>query len=190
MCSDKMTDPIKNFKKRIKDFALKKKKGIRNPFVIVTVEPPLEHKAARELELWAKTAENEMKINCIWMDTLFPQTEVFQIINEIPIELTSLEAVEQTLKDNLTEDIVDLIEEKYSLDSRSNVLLLLSVGSLFPFAKASGVLDELARRRAKNTVGVLFPGEPMAGRLSLYGERPKHYYPAHTIDKKIEEGML
>jgi len=185
-----MTDPVKDFKARIKDFALKKKKGIRNPFVIVTVEPSLEHKAAHELESWAKANGDDMKINCIWMDTLLPKAEVFKIVNDIPVELTSSKNIEQTLKDNLTEDIVDLIEEDYSLDSRSNVLLLLNIGSLFPFAKASSILDELARRRAKNTVGVLFPGEPMAGRLSLYGERPKHYYPAHTIDKKIEEGML
>lgn len=185
-----MSDPLKDFKERIHDFALKKKKGIRNPFVIVTVEPSLEHKAARKLEKWANTAENDITINCIWMDTLLPKAEVFQIVNEIPIELTSSTEIEQTLKDNLTEDIVNLIEKQYSLESRSNVLLLLNVGSLFPFAKASSILDELARRRAKNTVGVLFPGEPMAGRLSLYGERPKHYYPAHTIDKKIEEGVL
>jgi len=185
-----MSGPLEEFKERINDFALKKKKGIRNPFVIVTVEPSLEHKAAQELERWAKTAENDMKVNCIQMDTLLPKAEVFQIVNEIPTDLTSSKAIEQTLEDNLTEDVVDLIEEKYSFDSRSNVLLLLNVGSLFPFSKASSILDELARRRAKNTVGVLFPGEPMAGRLSLYGERPKHYYPAHTIDKKIEEGML
>jgi hypothetical protein len=34
-------------------------------------------------------------------------------------------------------------------------------------------------------VGIPFPGEIIGGKLSFFGERAQHYYPAHRIDERI-----
>lgn len=180
--------PLEDFKDQLMAFSSGERKGIRNPFIIVPVAPSLEHQAAMQLANWAKKISSppeNIKTRVIWLDKLLPQTKVFKLILKLGLGVTDNKSVEETLQNNLTNDLVTLITEKLEDDKREQILLLLNLGSLYPFAHASEILDELDRRNVKSTIGILFPGEIFAGKLSFFGKKARHYYPAHRIDKQI-----
>lgn len=186
--------PLERFKYRLKEFAKGERRGIRNPFVIVPVDPPFEYQAARQLSTWARqlsSSPNGIDSSVIWLDELFPRTDVFKMVLKLANVSNDKESIEKTLQDNLSEELVTLIlEEKLKDDEHEHILLLLKLGSIYPFSHASELLDELDRRKVKSTIGILFPGEIFAGKLSLFGKHARHYYPAHRIDNQITEAHL
>jgi len=48
------------------------------------------------------------------------------------------------------------IDEEH-LKQQSHVVLLLNVGSLYPFTRASELFDELDRRNVRSTIGIPYP---------------------------------
>ena len=199
-------DPLKAFKKKLNDFAARKRRGIRNPFVIVPVEPAIERKLTTRLVAWRpmddRTGE-EIPVTRILLDELLPETRVYKTIVSIPgrvlDEITapdgsgnSTERVEKTMRDNLAREMVDLILDKHSeiTETEEQIVLLLNLGSLYHFARASELLDEIDRRRALFTVGIPFPGTVMGDKLAFFGKDGRHYYPAHRIDQQIKGGHL
>lgn len=192
-----MTDsPYEAFIKKLNEFG-RGQSGIRNPFVIVAVDPALEHRTAARLSDWAAGADGEPSIDedvtvqPIWLDELLPRTTVYNLLVDLG-GVTSLERIESTMKDRLTEELIDVMieDEIEKPNTQSHVVLLLNLGSLYPFTRASELFDELDRRNVRSTIGIPFPGDVVGEKLSFYGTDSRHYYPAHQIDTKIREVHL
>jgi hypothetical protein len=200
------SSPYREFKQKLRTFA-QGQHGIRNPFVIAAVDPAVEHRVADRLETWAtgRTEPPEIPDNVtvqpIWLDELLPQTDVYKLLVDLGDPLATLdddtspgERIEETMQDQLAEELVrGMIEQELSeeqLETQSHVVLLLNLGSLYPFTRASELLDELDRRNVKSTIGIPFPGDVVGGKLSFFGGESRHYYPAHQIDNPIQEVHL
>lgn len=204
--SQRSSSPYREFKQKLCTFA-QGQHGIRNPFVIAAVDPGIEHQATDRLETWAQGRMESPEIPAgvtvepIRLDELLPQTDVYKLLVDLGASLTELdggvspgERIEETMQDQLATELVQqMIEhelDKAQLETQSHVVLLLRLGSLYPFTRASELLDELDRRNVKSTVGIPFPGELVGGKLSFYDGDSRHYYPAHQIDGKITEEHL
>jgi hypothetical protein len=193
-----MSTPLADFIERLTAFATGQKRGIRNPFVMVPVDPPAEQTTASRLQTWAD-GETSVDVTTVYLDRVMPQTEVFQTVLGLPSTFYQngnaderAEREEQTLQDNLATEMVGEIISAHeaACDRTEHVLLLLHLGALYPFARSSELLDEMDRRRVQATVGIPFPGEIIGGKLSFFGERAQHYYPAHRIDERITMDYL
>ncbi|TKX83189.1 DUF1788 domain-containing protein, partial [Halorubrum sp. SS5] len=121
-------------------------------------------------------------------DELLPRTDVYKLLVDLGEPLAELEGdtspgerIEETMQDRLAEELVQqMIEHELSesqLETQSHVVLLLNLGSLYPFTRASELLDELDRRNVKSTIGIPFPGDVVGGKLSFFGGESRHYYP-------------
>ena len=194
-----MTDsPYRAFKEKLCTFA-DGQAGIRNPFVIAAVDPAVEHRAADRISSWATganeppTIDNGVTVQPIWLDELLPQTKVYKLSVALGGE-TSPERIEGTMQDRLAEELVqEMVEheiDEEKLETQSHVVTLLNLGSLYPFTRASELLDELDRRNVRSTIGIPFPGDVVGGKLSFFGGDSQHYYPAHQIDGQIQEVHL
>lgn len=194
-----MTDsPYRAFKEKLRTFA-DGQAGIRNPFVIVAVDPAVEHRAAARLGAWAAGADEPpaidggVTVQPIWLDELLPETKVYGLSVALGGE-TSPERIEGTMQDRLAEELVEVLIEREiedeKLETQRHVVLLLNLGSLYPFTRASELLDELDRRNVKSTIGIPFPGDVVGGKLSFFGGDSRHYYPAHQIDGRVGEVHL
>lgn len=193
------TSPYRNFKEKICTFA-KGQHGIRNPFVIAAVEPEIEHRIASRLTDWATDGTEppqiptDVTIQPIWLDELLPRTDVYKLLVDLR-EVTDPSQIEGTMQDRLSEELVEvMIDEEIEdahLETQRHVVLLLHLGSLYPFSRASELLDELDRRNVKSTIGIPFPGSLVNQNLNFFetGESSR-YYPAHQIDGKIREVHL
>ncbi|ALG83071.1 BREX protein BrxB domain-containing protein [Halanaeroarchaeum sulfurireducens] len=199
--SQSSSSPYNEFKKKLITFA-QGQHGIRNPFVIAAVDPGLEHRIANRLVTWSDAEKekpeipNDITIQPIWLDELLPKTDVYKLLVDLGKPLADLsddrtpgERVEETMQDQLSEELIqqiinyELSEEQ--LENQSHVVLLLNLGSLYPFTRASELLDKLDRRNVKCTIGIPFPGDVVGGKLSFFGGESRHYYPAHQIDGQI-----
>lgn len=185
--------PLADFKDRLTEFATGTKRGIRNPFVMVPVDPSAEQRTAEHLCEWAGE-ETGVPTEPIYLDRVMPRTDVFRTVLELPASFYQngdpserAERETDTLKDNLSDEMVDqIISAHPEVQKKSKrILLLLHLGALYPFARASELLDELDRRQVRATIGIPFPGEVIGGKLSFFGERAQHYYPAHRIEGQI-----
>ena len=204
-----MTDtpsPYARFKTKLDAFA-RGQHGIRNPFVIAAVEPSMEHRVSDRLADWATDGDESLDVGAdvtvqpIWLDELLPKTDVYNLCVDLGDSLNSLgggetagERIEGTMQDRLAEELVQSMVadeiDNDDLESQSHIVLLLNLGSLFPFTRASELLDELDRRNVKSTIGIPFPGDTVGGKLSFFGSDSRHYYPAHQIDGQIKEVHL
>jgi hypothetical protein len=190
--------PYRSFKEKLCTFA-QGQAGIRNPFVIAAVEPAVEHRTADRLCAWATGADelpvidDGVSVQPIWLDELLPQTKVYNLCVALGGE-TSPKRIEGTMQDRLAEELVEEMVaseiDAADLERQSHVVLLLNLGSLYPFTRASELLDELDRRNVRSTIGIPFPGDVVGGKLSFFGGDSRHYYPAHQIDGKIREVHL
>ncbi|XVH33749.1 BREX protein BrxB domain-containing protein (plasmid) [Haloferacaceae archaeon DSL9] len=201
-------NPLKRFTKELVDFASGERRGIRNPFVMVPVEPSVEHRVTERLIRWADSetpdtltnwvdvedqAGNELKVECVRLDHLMPETHVFETTLDLgPLERTTTKAVTETLETSLADELIGkLVDEQLKGENaQQHILLLLNLGSLYPFTRASELLDEMDRRNVNSTIGIPFPGRIRGGKLSFFNEDARHYYPAHRIDEKITEVYL
>lgn len=190
--------PYLEFKKKLCTFA-DGQAGIRNPFVIAAVDPSIEHRTAERLKGWAggatepPTLDNGITVQPVWLDELLPETKVYNLSIALGGE-TSPERIEGTMQDRLAEELVqEIIEQEIDdekLETQQHIVLLLNLGSLYPFTRASELLDELDRRNVRSTIGIPFPGDVVGGKLSFFGGDSRHYYPAHQIDGQIREVHL
>jgi len=204
-------NPLAKFTTELVDFARGERRGIRNPFVMVPVEPHIEKQVVNRLEDWAAPGDDgrleawhdvtdsqgtSVTVTSVRLDGLLPETKAFETSTDLgPLEAVSSGAVKDTLERNLAAELVEtLIEAHLGADgvanTQSSVLVLLGLGGLYPFTRASELLNELDRRNVKTTVGIPFPGSVFGGRLSFFNEDARHYYPAHRIETKIVEGVL
>ena len=200
--SQTSSSPYREFKEKLRTFA-QGQHGIRNPFVIAAVDPAVEHRVADRLATWsdgrkeAPEIPDNVTVQPIWLDELLPRTNVYKRLGDLGEPLAELEGdtspgerIEKTMQDRLAEELVQqMIEHELSeaqLESQSHVVLLLNLGSLYPFTRASELLDELDRRNVKSTIGIPFPGDVVGGKLSFFGGESRHYYPAHQIDGQIQ----
>lgn len=200
--SQTSSSPYREFKEKLRTFA-QGQHGIRNPFVIAAVDPAVEHRVADRLATWsdgrkeAPEIPDNVTVQPIWLDELLPRTDVYKLLVDLGEPLAELEGdtspgerIEETMQDRLAEELVQqMIEHELSeaqLETQSHVVLLLNLGSLYPFTRASELLDELDRRNVKSTVGIPFPGDVVGGKLSFFGGESRHYYPAHQIDGQIQ----
>ncbi|SEW34546.1 BREX protein BrxB domain-containing protein [Halobacterium jilantaiense] len=210
MSQEKKKNPLKAFTRELVDFARGERRGIRNPFVMVPVDPPVEHRLTKRLETWATnpdgdleewedvtdTAGTDVTVTTIRLDGLMPETDAFETSIDLgPLDRVETAAVEDTLERNLAAELVDGLIAEYIQtgaveNERSSVLVLLNLGSLYPFTRASELLDELDRKNINTTVGIPFPGSVVGGRLSFFNEQARHYYPAHRIGNKVNAGYL
>lgn len=188
--------PLEDFKQKLIQFARGERRGIRNPFVTVPVEPRLEYRVGEHLATWARTRSNEPPITVIRLDDVFPRTDVFQVATSVSGETSDVthEAIQETLEDNLGQELVEMIvnENAELMAQTEQVVLLLHLGSLYPFTRASELLDELDRLQVQATIGIPFPGRVIGGKLSFFGEDARHYYPAHRAgdDTQVREVHL
>jgi len=188
MTSDR---PLQDFEERLARFA-DGRRGIRNPFVIVPVQPKYERRVADRLSEWAtnphETEEfpEDGTVQVLRLDELFVETAVFDLAVDLG-ERAAPATVTDTLQDRLAEELVDvMIREIDAPDQQRHVVVLTHLGSLYPFTRASELLDELDRRNVQSTIGIPFPGDIVGGKLSFFGEESRNYYPAHQIDGRIE----
>lgn len=199
--------PYREFKEKLCTFA-RGQHGIRNPFVIAAVRPNLEHRVTERLATWADGRKerpeipDDVTVQPIWLDELLPETDVYRLLVDLGEPLSELdddtspgERIVETMQDRLAEELVGgMIEgeiDRARLETQSHVVLLLNLGSLYPFTRASELLDELDRRNVKSTIGIPFPGDVVAGgKLSFFDGESRHYYPAHQIDDPIKEVHL
>lgn len=142
--------PYQAFKEKLYTFAAGQA-GIRNPFVIVAVDPLVEHRTAARLHDWATGAaevpsvDENVTVQPIWLDELLPETKVYNLSVALGGE-TSPKRIEETMQDRLAEELVQQMVE-YEIDAEKlqtqrHVVLLLNLGSLYPFTRASELLDE------------------------------------------------
>lgn len=200
--SQTSSSPYREFKEKLRTFA-QGQHGIRNPFVIAAVDPAVEHRVADRLATWsdgrmeAPEIPDKVTVQPIWLDELLPRTDVYKLLVDLGEPLAELEGdtspgerIEETMQDRLAEELVQqMIEHELSeaqLGAQSHVVLLLNLGSLYPFTRASELLDELDRRNVNSTIGIPFPGDVVGGKLSFFGGESRHYYPAHQIDGQIQ----
>ncbi|GAA0459624.1 DUF1788 domain-containing protein (plasmid) [Halococcus dombrowskii] len=194
-----MTDsPYRAFKEKLCTFA-DGQAGIRNPFVIAAVDPPVEHRVAERLSTWATGTDeiplidDDVTIQPVWLDELLPKTKVYDLSVALGSE-TNPEVIEGTMQDRLTGELVqEMVENEIAddrLETQQHVVLLLHLGSLYPFTRASELLDEIARRNVRSTIGIPFPGDIVGGKLNFFGGDSRRYYPAHQIDGQIREVHL
>ena len=200
--SQSSSSPYREFKEKLRTFA-QGQHGIRNPFVIAAVDPAVEHRTAHRLETWASGRVEPpdipagVTVQPIWLDELLPRTDVYRLLVDLGGPLAALddgassgERIEETMQDRLAEELVQQMIERelgeVQLETQSHVVLLLNLGSLYPFTRTSELLDELDRRNVKSTVGIPFPGDVVGGKLSFFGGESRHYYPAHQIDGQIQ----
>jgi hypothetical protein len=204
-------NPLARFTQELIDFARGERRGIRNPFVIVPVEPRIENQVITRLEAWTTPGDvgilaewedvtdnrgTPLSVTSVRLDGLLPETTAFRTSADLgPLDAVEASAVEETLERNLAAELVsELIDahlgEAGVTNDQTSVLVLLGLGSLYPFTRASELLDELDRRNVHTTVGIPFPGSVIGGRLSFFNEDARHYYPAHRIEDKINEGVL
>ena len=134
-----------------------------------------------------------MTVQPIWLDELLPTTKVYNLSIALGGE-TSPEDIEGTMQDRLTEELVqEMVEHEIDddrLETQQHVVLLLHLGSLYPFTRASELLDEIDRRNVRSTIGIPFPGDIVGGKLNFFGGDSRRYYPAHQIDGQIREVHL
>ncbi len=185
------SSPLGGFTDRLSRFA-NGSRGIRNPFVIVPVQPKYEQRVADHLTTWVSDPHQtegfpeQGTAQLLRLDELFVKTEVFDLAvdlgtNAEPAEITD------TMQDCLADELVKtMIEEIDKPHTQSHVVVLTHLGSLYPFTRASEILDELDRRNVQSTIGIPFPGDIVGGKLSFFGEESRNYYPAHQIDGRIE----
>ena len=201
-------NPLKRFTEELVDFASGERRGIRNPFVMVPVEPSVEHRVTERLVQWAdpetpdtltnwagieNQAGNELTVECVRLDHLMPETRVFETTLDLgPLERTTTNAVTETLETSLADELIEKLVEGQlkGENAQQHILLLVNLGSLYPFTRASELLDEMDRRNVNTTIGIPFPGSIRGGKLSFFNEDARHYYPAHRIDEKITEVYL
>lgn len=203
-------NPLVEFTTELVDFARGERRGIRNPFVMVPVEPAIENRVTRRIEHWTVspdgrltdwegTTDNDdrpITVTAVRLDELLPQTAAFQTSNDLgPLEDVNTDSVEGTLSRNLATEIVDKVIENHIrrpglLNERVSIIVLLNLGSLYPFTRASELLDELDRKNVNTTVGIPFPGSVIGGRLSFFNEKARHYYPVHRVDEQVTEGYM
>ena len=201
-------NPLKRFTEELVDFASGERRGIRNPFVMVPVEPSVEHRVTERLVQWAdpetpdtltnwagieNQAGNELAVECVRLDHLMPETRVFETTLDLgPLERTTTNAVTETLETSLADELIGKLVEGQlkGENAQQHILLLVNLGSLYPFTRASELLDEMDRRNVNTTIGIPFPGSIRGGKLSFFNEDARHYYPAHRIDEKITEVYL
>jgi|GEM_PF-550218 len=201
-------NPLKRFTEELVDFASGERRGIRNPFVMVPVEPSVEHRVTERLIQWAdpetpdaltnwagieNQAGNELTVECVRLDHLMPETRVFETTLDLgPLERTTTNAVTETLETSLADELIEKLVEGQlkGENAQQHILLLVNLGSLYPFTRASELLDEMDRRNVNTTIGIPFPGSIRGGKLSFFNEDARHYYPAHRIDEKITEVYL
>ncbi len=208
--SESAKNPMVEFTDELVDFARGERRGIRNPFVMVPVEPNIEHRVTQRLEQWATDPSGGLKgwedvsdtkgknvtVTSVRLDELLPQTTAFETSTDLgPLDRVDTEAVEETLERNLAPELVETLISEYLASGtvynhRSSVIVLLNLGSLYPFTRASELLDELDRKNVSTTVGIPFPGRVIGGRLSFFNENARHYYPAHRIGDKVTEGYM
>lgn len=208
--SESTGNPLVEFSEELVDFARGERRGIRNPFVMVPVKPNIEHRVTRRLEQWATSPEGGLKdwgdvtdtkganvtVTSVRLDELLPQTTAFETSTDLgPLDRVETDAIEETLERNLAPELVEtLISEHITSgrvpNNRSSVLVLLNLGSLYPFTRASELLDELDRKNVSTTVGIPFPGSVVGGRLSFFNESARHYYPAHRVGNQVTEGYM
>jgi hypothetical protein len=147
-----MTDsPYRAFKEKLCTFA-DGQAGIRNPFVIAAVDPAIEHRTAERVSSWARGANEApsiaegVTVQPIRLDELLPKTRVYNLSVALGGETTP-ERIEGTMQDRLAEELVqEMISNEIDddkLETQSHIVLLLSLGSLYPFTRASELLDEL-----------------------------------------------
>jgi len=192
------TNPLDDFKKKLLSFARGEKRGIRNPFVIVPMDPHLEPHVADNLVEWKEnTTTSDLPIHVIHLDRHLPTTQVFRVAVSVPpgavgSAAVQAESIQKTLEENLSTELVKKICGISGLDTqqKKQVVLLLNLGSLHPFARASEILDELDRVGVRSTIGLPFPGKVIGGKLSFFGEDARHYYPAHRIPGQIKGAHL
>lgn len=190
--------PYLAFKQKLCTFA-DGQAGIRNPFVIVAVDPSVEHRTSKRLSEWATNnteppeIDSDVTVQPVWLDELLSETKVFNLSVALGGE-TSSERIEDTMQDRLAEELVEEIVDNEIEDDRlatqQHIILLLNLGSLYPFTRASELLDELDRRNVRSTIGIPFPGDVVGGKLSFFGGDSRHYYPAHQIGGPITEVHL
>lgn len=193
--------PYRDFKEKLRTFA-QGQHGIRNPFVIAAVDPAIEHRVADRIETWsngnteAPEIPSGVTVQPIRLDELLPRTDVYELLVDLGDPLAALDddrspgaRIEATMQDRLAAELVqEMIEHELAadqLETQSHVVVLLNLGSLYPFTRASELLDELDRRNVKSTIGIPFPGDVVGGKLSFFGGDSRHYYPAHQIDGRI-----
>lgn len=190
MTSDR---PFHDFTERLAQFAAGRR-GIRNPFVIVPVKPNYERRVAEKLVEWADDPHQTEEfpadgtVQVLRLDELLVETDAFDLATDLGGAVPPA-VVEETLQDRLAEELVgELLDEGVIDDAyrQSHVVLLAHLGSLYPFSRASELLDELDRRNVRSTIGIPFPGDIVGGKLSFFGEESRAYYPAHQIDGRIE----
>lgn len=195
--------PYRRFKDKICEFA-NGQYGIRNPFVIAAVDPTVEHRTATRLHKWATDGSEDpvhptgVTMQSVWLDELLPRTDVYNLLVDLGKPLSNGEddtpasdRITETMQDRLKEELVrEIVANEVAeddLEEQSHVVLLLNLGSLYPFTRASELLDELDRRNVKSTIAIPFPGNTTGGKLSFFDDRPRHYYPAHQIIGDIRE---
>ncbi len=188
MTSDR---PLQDFTERLADFA-DGRRGIRNPFVIVPVQPKYERRIANRLTEWAEDPHQtegfpeDGTVQLLRLDELLVQTDVFDLAVDLGARAEPA-TITDTMQDQLAEELVAvMVEEIDSPDQQRHVVVLTHLGSLYPFTRASELLDELDRRNVQSTIGIPFPGDIVGGKLSFFGEESRNYYPAHQIDGRIE----
>ncbi|GAB6860216.1 BREX protein BrxB domain-containing protein [Haloplanus litoreus] len=183
--------PLNDFTERLAQFA-DGRRGIRNPFVIVPVKPKFERRVADWVTDWAEDPHqtdgfpDDGTIQVLRLDELFVETDVFELAVDLGAGSDPAE-IKDTLQDNLAEELVEkMVTQIDTPDKQRHVVLLTHLGSLYPFTRASELLDELDRRNVQSTIGIPFPGDIVGGKLSFFGEESRNYYPAHQIDGRIE----
>jgi hypothetical protein len=183
--------PLHDFTERLARFA-DGRRGIRNPFVIVPVQPKYERRTADRLVEWADNPyetegfPKDGAVQVLRLDELLVETDVFDLAVDLG-ERSQPVTIKDTMQDRLAEElVVVMVEEITAPNQQRHVVVLTHLGSLYPFTRASELLDELDRRNVQSTIGIPFPGDIVGGKLSFFGEESRNYYPAHQIDGRIE----
>lgn len=195
--TDETRSPYRAFTETLGAFA-DGEAHIRNPFVVVAVDPSVERRTAVRLDAWATEADelpaiDDVTVRSIWLDELITGTTVYELSVVLRDETPS-ERIEETMRDRLAHELVaEMVEneiEDGKLATHRHVVLLLHLGSLYPFTHASELLDELDRRNVASTVGIPVPCDVADGTSSSFDWGARDSPPAHRVTGRIREVHL
>jgi len=122
--------PFHDFTERLAQFA-DGRRGIRNPFVIVPVQPRYERRVANRLTEWATNPNHTEDfpangtVQVLRLDELFVETNVFELAVDLG-ENSEPATITETMQNRLAEELVAVMVEKIEDPTQQRHVVLLT----------------------------------------------------------------
>jgi hypothetical protein len=155
------------------------KKFIDLPFYRYLYSPEEELNCIREFENFGKRLKNKG----YYTETIYMSEILVQALKNLgfleeslfKIEESSFSEIEENLEEVLTEEVVDILSIHLKNKNSSYCVIILRIGSIFPFVHVSSLLSKL-EGYVKCTLIIPYPGNKEGEMLDYEGDNIRNYY--------------